>query len=278
MAAGILGIGFMLILGTFPVGMHFTAKATERSIGSVASDEAFAKIQLYGLDHNKLKDKRQDSIDNSSDGFLMLFDGDNSAERARDTSLELEDHFYPSVPESTYTNNIDNKPRYFWRALCGQVNSPDSKTPLIQITVLVSRKSTHDSTFTNLTGSWSDNSLDDDWPAPVDLDVSYNASRTDQLKLDTASDDEFINENDTIIDARTGRMYRITEKLKGSGSNFDIIQLDRQWDSTHFGLDPDKQGEDDSDYEPKIIWVVPGSDQDGKSPLVAIYQKIIRIN
>ena len=49
MSAGILAIGFVLIAGAFPVGARLTGIATERSIAAVAADEAFAKIQLYGL-------------------------------------------------------------------------------------------------------------------------------------------------------------------------------------------------------------------------------------
>ena len=48
-ATGILTVGFVLIAGTFPVGIKLTALATERTIGAVAADEAFAKIQLYGF-------------------------------------------------------------------------------------------------------------------------------------------------------------------------------------------------------------------------------------
>jgi hypothetical protein len=50
MAAGILLVGFLLIAGTFPVGVKLTALATERTIGVVASEEAMAKIHLYGID------------------------------------------------------------------------------------------------------------------------------------------------------------------------------------------------------------------------------------
>ena len=49
LAAGILMIGFMMIAGTLPVGVKLTAMGTERTIGAVAADEAFAKVRLFGL-------------------------------------------------------------------------------------------------------------------------------------------------------------------------------------------------------------------------------------
>ena len=49
LAAGILTVGFILIAGTLPVGVKLTAMGTQRTIGAVAADEAFAKIQLYGV-------------------------------------------------------------------------------------------------------------------------------------------------------------------------------------------------------------------------------------
>ena len=54
MAAGILLVGFLLIAGTFPVGVKLTAVATERTIGVVAAEEAMAKIHLYGIDNPAL--------------------------------------------------------------------------------------------------------------------------------------------------------------------------------------------------------------------------------
>ena len=47
MAVGIMAVGMVFIAGVFPVGIHFTTIATERTIAAVVADEAFAKIKLY---------------------------------------------------------------------------------------------------------------------------------------------------------------------------------------------------------------------------------------
>ena len=49
LAIGILAVGMLFIAGVFPVGIHFTTVATERTIAAVVADEAFAKIRLYAL-------------------------------------------------------------------------------------------------------------------------------------------------------------------------------------------------------------------------------------
>ena len=48
-ATGIMAIGLVMVATIFPVGVKLTSMSTERTIGAVVADEAFAKIQLYGL-------------------------------------------------------------------------------------------------------------------------------------------------------------------------------------------------------------------------------------
>ncbi|MGD0572180.1 MAG: hypothetical protein ABSB11_04085 [Sedimentisphaerales bacterium] len=47
-AVGLLAVGMLFIAGAFPVSIHFTTVATERTIAPIVADEAFAKIKLYG--------------------------------------------------------------------------------------------------------------------------------------------------------------------------------------------------------------------------------------
>ncbi len=56
LAAGILVLGFLLIAGTFPVGIKLTSLATERTISLVAAQEAAGKIKLYGVQPDGLLD------------------------------------------------------------------------------------------------------------------------------------------------------------------------------------------------------------------------------
>ena len=48
-AIGLLAVGMLFIAGSFPVSVHFTTVATERTIAATVADEAFAKIKLYGI-------------------------------------------------------------------------------------------------------------------------------------------------------------------------------------------------------------------------------------
>ena len=50
MAVGTLAIGMTFIAGTFLTGIFFSTLSTERTIAAVAAEEAFAKVQIYGLD------------------------------------------------------------------------------------------------------------------------------------------------------------------------------------------------------------------------------------
>ena len=45
MAVGLLAVGMLFIAGFFPVGIHLTTVATERTMAPIVADEAFAKIQ-----------------------------------------------------------------------------------------------------------------------------------------------------------------------------------------------------------------------------------------
>src|SRR3989304_725254 len=49
LAMGTLAVGMLFIAGVFPVSIHFTTVASERTIAAAVADEAFAKIKLYGI-------------------------------------------------------------------------------------------------------------------------------------------------------------------------------------------------------------------------------------
>ena len=68
-AAGILVIGLMMILGTFPVGIKLTAVSTERTIGVVAANEAFDKVQLYGINQTYML---YNHLNNVNDAFITV--------------------------------------------------------------------------------------------------------------------------------------------------------------------------------------------------------------
>ena len=116
LAVGILAVGMLFIAGTFLVGIHFSTIATEQTIAAVASDEAFAKIKIYGVNLND---------PNWLVGNLRPF------EAVKLNPISPDEFAYPS------TNTVAEK-QYYWSALCRRV-APDPNR-LVQVTVFVCRK------------------------------------------------------------------------------------------------------------------------------------------
>jgi len=117
-AVGILAVGMLFIAGVFPVSIHFTTVSSERTIAAVVADEAFAKIQLYGVNVAALPFGLQTSLDNS---------------------FPPAEYAYPSIPTTD-----PNSRRYWWSAICRRVGPAD-----VQITVFISRKVGAASTYFN---------------------------------------------------------------------------------------------------------------------------------
>jgi hypothetical protein len=168
MAAGILLVGFLLIAGTFPVGVKLTAVATERTIGVVASEEAMAKIHLYGIDNPALlpSDRhipydgvsvaqyRAQSSFISSSAYRQLknrYSGIDTLNPVTNTFPAFTTYFqyeslYPSTAFFDYSasdpassqirTDTEDPQRYVWSALCRRL---DSNTTEIQVTIFVCR-------------------------------------------------------------------------------------------------------------------------------------------
>jgi len=242
LAVVILAVGMIFIAGVFPVGIHFTTIAAERTTAAVVADEAFAKIRLYGIDPNEL-----------SGGELKNFNDVSTT-----VNIDPDEFAYPS------TSGISQK-RYFWSALCRRVG-PNSR--LVQVTVFVCRR-----TSPNLRYHDPDGSGTVDWPKPVKIEVSQAGVKDDELEIDYSDPAEktFINDGYTIIDDKTGRLYRVLERYPDDD---DTILLGRDWDDSPPGGSPDK------------VWVIPpplapGTSAaqkrcSGRYPCIAIYQKVIR--
>jgi prepilin-type N-terminal cleavage/methylation domain-containing protein len=172
MSIGILAIGMLFIAGVFPVGIHFTTVAAERTIAAAAADEAFAKIKLYGV--------------NLGDPDL-----NNIALRPFELVMPLVpfgEYSYPSTPAADSYSK-----RYWWSAICRKT-SPDLLSRDVQVTVFVSRKVGVSAT------------------RPVARYVSFNAVLpTYDLTLSLA-DRMLIGDGCTIVDNETGQMYRVLSR------------------------------------------------------------------
>jgi len=246
MAIGVLAVGMIFVAGVFPVGLYFAAVSTEQTIAAVAADEAFAKIRLYGdPNDSKTEDVKLDQLK-----VEELTDFNNISVFPALAEADPCEFTYPS-------NNTElSQRRYSWSALCrltdpyDDVNNPN---PAVQVTVFVCRKTGANLKYPNPAGGGTV-----DWPVPVNVDVSTVPGRLDELKITNQQEKIFINDGCTIVDNRTGRIYRVLERYP---SPDDTILLNQDWDDTS---------------GPAAVWVIPPAVNSGKSPCIAVYQKTIR--
>jgi len=195
LAVGILAVGMLFIAGTFLVGIHFSTIATEQTIAAVASDEAFAKIKLYG-------------VTSLSVGSLMPF------------SLADPNEFaYPS------TNSVAEK-QYYWSALCGR-----TQDGLVQVTVFVCRKAAPNTRYRNPADPFNLN-VSLFYPVPVKVGVSSvgGAGNENKLSINVSrpppAEETFIHSGYTIVDNEFGWIYRVVD---WDAVRPNRIILDRPW-------------------------------------------------
>ena len=202
MAAGILTVGFMLIAGVFPVGVKLTEISTERTIASVAADEALAKIRLW-----------LDDVDKTDPN-------DPVAARAQQTPLgdiligtphELyqDDMAYPSVD-----TGLEEK-RYYWSAVCRLTQNDE-----MQATVFISRKIGTGAKYRNPNDPTNETIP---YPMVVNVPVAFNDTGPPRLLTVTDEYEDFINEGDIITADGTGILYRVFER------DDMTITLDTPW-------------------------------------------------
>lgn len=160
LAAGILAIGFMLVATTFPVGIKLTMVATERTIAAVATDEALAKMKIYGVDTSVL-------LDNSLQPFAgnVLVSSRYTALASVLTPQEIEALLVnESLYSSTEPADLNAEPqKYHWSAL---LKLKSGTVDTAQAVIFVSRKAG--------AGVRYPNPLDPlnqviDWPAPIEI-------------------------------------------------------------------------------------------------------------
>ena len=241
MAAGILAVGFMLIATLFPVGMIMTATATERTVASVAADEAFAKIRLYGVNPAAMT---PGGLDDFSDISVPSF-----------SDVEFG---YPSAENIS----LEEK-RYFWSALCGDPNGT-----LVPITVFVSRKADAGTKFPSPMNPM-DASLDTDYPEPIRITRVVMSSLpgvfTNEIDIVPAETTlaKCVVAGSTIIDNKTGlRMTVLTREQADSVADFDHRRLILA-DAVEEALLGDS------------FWVIPPARNGGRNPCIGIYQRVI---
>ena len=193
LAVGILAVGMLFIAGTFLVGIHFSTIATEQTIAAVASDEAFAKIKIYGVNVDGLFTNQQTPF----------------------TGIDPNEFAYPS------TRDVAEK-QYYWSALCGR-----TQDGLVQVTVFVSRKAGSGTKYRNPADPCNPNpAVAINYPMPVPVGV-YGAVGNNVLNIRNSENWSWINDGYTIVDNQTGQIYRVVKRRGPPDEN--VIELDRNW-------------------------------------------------
>ena len=190
-AVGILAVGMLFIAGVFPVSIHFTIAATERTIAPVVADEAFAKSKIYldGYDVSTIP----------NDSFAIL------------VNLPPNEFSYPSTPSTEpYTK------KYWFSAIFRRVSVSD-----VQAIVFVNRKVGATGQYVVGTGP----DFDANRPDSIQIAVS-GTTGSYELAITNPIEKPFVNDGYTIVDGNTGQIYRVLERYR---NNDTVIKLDRPW-------------------------------------------------
>jgi type II secretory pathway pseudopilin PulG len=232
LAVGTLSIGMIFVAGVFPVAIYFSTEASEQTIAAVVVDEAFAKIRLYGGGAGSILLSQLPANGSHAFGDVM----------ATVDPVDPDEFAYPSDP----CNNI-LRTRYCWSALCRRLGA----TRLVQVTVFVSRR-----TGSGMRYRAPVEPIDGRVPYPMPVEVGVSDSAGSNVLTIETDRETFINDNYTIVENETGRLYRVLERRRQLDEN--TIVLDRPW-----------QGG-------TSVWVIPPPAGGGRYPCIAVYQKVIR--
>ena len=256
-AVGIFAVALVFIAGVFPVGIHFTTVSADRTIAAVIADEAFAKVRLYS--YVSKSDKRIDISEIETDRLRDFNDWYGASFSVGAEELTNEVLTYPSTPDI----NVPQR-RYCWSALCRHIEDRQ-----VQVTIFINRKAGFNRKYHRPDHSGfgsddygTDSGEDSDWPFPVKVKVGLGF-KDNELRIENPDERTFINDGYTIVDDKTGKIYRVLERYRpvaGDPGKERIILLDEE----HNG---------NIDY----VWVVPPPKTSGRCPCIAVYQRIIRL-
>jgi hypothetical protein len=252
MAAGILSIGFMLIATLFPAGMMMTTTATERTIASVVTDEAFAKTRLFGIADF---DDPCAAVYWPADPNIECVDWNYVSKFA----FGADNNLYPSIDDLP-----DAEKRYSWSALCRSIGTAKD----FQITVFVSRKAAAGAKFPSPMKPM-DTAFDIDYPKPIRITRVVTSSPpgffTNEIDIVPAETTlaKCVVAGSIIIDNKTGlRMTVLTREQADSVTDYDRRRL--------ILADAVEEASLGNSF-----WVIPPARNGGKSPCIGIYQRVI---
>lgn len=191
MAVGILMVGLLMVAGTFPVGIHLTAVSTERTLGAIAADEAFAKVQLYGVD----------TFAFTSPYYCEDFND------VADRDIDGSEFLYPSDTASGQNYN--------WSAICRKVNTTGNA---VQVTVFVSRLFAPGLSYYENGGG-----TNGDKPVAILIDSPVPSFSFNSREVSLANATDYITDKSFIVIDRNGEIFRVVEV------GTDSFWLDRAW-------------------------------------------------
>jgi len=219
-AVGTLAVGMIFIAGLFPAAIFLTTEAAEQTIAAVVADEAFAKIRIIAGG----PDAALTAKDFQEDQLQLVFPG---------AAL------YPSVEQ-----NSAGRQEYCWWALGRRTG-----TSGVQVTVFVCRGVGARIYRNPASPDVRSEALAT--PAPMQIAVLSASGRTI-----TVDDSEgLVGAGYTVVDGRTGRIYRVLERISGAGEQ---LVLDKRWAPGS-----------------ETVWVVPRPFGGGRGPCIAVYQKTV---
>lgn len=267
-ATAILAMGLMMIAMAFPVGVKLTSVATERTVGTVAANEAFAIFQLYSQD---------------PDGAGLVFTGIDCMKVHDNNSVSLPE-IVASMPNTSFLKKLNNDDllnypsipgetgKYHWSLLARRTDVTE-----LQLTVFVSRRMDTGATYyfvdyvNNTSG---DTSV---WPQPIRFNCSFaiaDPQRAKELKINVTPNftiqdvDKFIIEGATIVDDRLGTIYRVVERKDIDLDGFREILLDKDWQEDLTATISERGN-------PKI-WLIPPAVGSSRNPCIFVQQRIVR--
>lgn len=254
LAVGTLAVGMVFIAGVFPVAIYYATVSSERTIAAVVAEEAFAKIQQEVGNLDQL---------DSEDFFDAL--EPNECINFTDT-LPSDTEFGPLEFRYPSTDEYSDK-QYCWSAilrLVEEVDTTSNPRPLVQVTVFVCRKAGASLKFPDPNDTSGNSTIS--WPAPWKIDAS-DGSEDNELDLGLTQRIQ-INDGASVVDDRTGRIYRVLDRYRGT----DTVVLDKDWIRRDWNERVDYSGTNGPDN----VWVIPPPSGGGRNPCVGVYQRLIR--
>lgn len=261
LAAAILVIGLMLVAGAFPVGIKMTAIATERTIGTIAATEAFAKIKLLG-DPNEPGQIPPYGVDFQNSN-LSKYWFVNFEQTLQQTFVDPAEFDYPSA-------DTGETKLYHWTALLQRDGTVDRK---VHAVVFVTRTAGSGATYPD------PYDLDNTIPIPkpiivfFDSNESWSQDPTGKTLILAGDDLDTTFKEDTLISRIADGAVLVTLRPDPQDNSKILIHklnvVDRQPEALIL-----KEGIP-TDLVNNYFWVIPTATGSSRNPCIGVYQETL---